>query len=185
VNDRREEVDVAGKIGAILRLSVVASVFLASSSAGYYYLVYLPQRDAQFEPQRVLERFRAAAEKRAEREQLLFEQKVSEQRAAEQQAIEEQQASEKANRYQACLIGAADNYNASRLAACNRPREKIIKDQDDCVKLGFSRKVCAMAHVVREVSPNCTLPRTVALALDADVEKARDRCLEEDKVGLQ
>jgi hypothetical protein len=185
VSDRREEIDVAGKIGAILRLSIVASVFLASSSAGYYYLVYLPQRDAQFEPQRVLERFRAAAEKRAEREQLLFEQKVSEQRAAEQQAIEEQQASEKANRYQACLIGSADNYNASRLAACNRPREKIIKDQDDCVKLGFSRKVCAMAHVDREVSPNCTLPRTVALALAADVEQARDRCLEEDKVGLQ
>jgi hypothetical protein len=184
VNDRREEVDVAGKIGTILRLSVVASV-LASSSAGYYYLVYLPQGDAQFEPQRVLERFRAAAEKRAEREQLLFEQKVSEQRAAERQAIEERQASEKANRYQACLVGADDNYNASRLAACNRPREKIVKDQDDCVKLGFSRKVCAMAHVVREVSPNCTLPRTVALALDAGVEKARDRCLEEAKVGLQ
>jgi D-alanyl-D-alanine carboxypeptidase len=40
-----------------------------------------------------------------------------------------------------------------------------------------------MAHVVREASPNCTLPRAVALSLDADVEKARDRCLEEDKDG--
>jgi hypothetical protein len=123
VSDRREEVDVAGKIGAILRLSIVASVFLASSSAGYYYLVYLPQRDAQFEPQRVLERFRAAAEKRAEREQLLFEQKVSEQRAAEQQAIEEQQASEKANRYQACLIGSADNQCVAIGSLQSPPRE--------------------------------------------------------------
>ena len=70
---------------------------------------------------------------------------------------------------------------ASRLAACNRPREKIIKDQDDCVKLGFSRDVCAMAHVVPDASPNCKLPRTVVLALDAEVEVARDRCLEEDK----
>jgi D-alanyl-D-alanine carboxypeptidase len=49
--------------------------------------------------------------------------------------------------------------------------------------LGFSRNVCAMAHVVPEASPNCTLPRTVKLALDADVEKARNRCVEEDKDG--
>ena len=75
------------------------------------------------------------------------------------------------------LSRAFDNYNASRLAACNRPREKIIKDRDNCIQLGFSEKVCAMAHVVREASPNCTLPRAVALSLDADVEKARDRCL--------
>ena len=156
---------LAAKIDAILKLSIVASVLLASSSVGYYYLVHLPQRDVQFEPERVLERFRAAAEKRAEQELSLFEQKVSEQRAAEQKAVEERQALEKANRYQACLSRATDSYNASRLAACNRPREKIIKDQDDCVKLGFSRNVCAMAHVVPEASPNCTLPRTVSTCL--------------------
>jgi cell division protein FtsN len=89
---------------------------------------------------------------------------------------------EKANRYQACLSRATANYNASRLTACNRPREKIIKDRDDCIKLGFSEKVCAMAHVVPQASPNCTLPRAVALSLDADVENARDRC--EDKDGF-
>jgi D-alanyl-D-alanine carboxypeptidase len=36
-----------------------------------------------------------------------------------------------------------------------------------------------MAHVVPEVSPNCTLPRTVKLALDAELGKAHDLCLEE------
>jgi hypothetical protein len=174
---------LARKIDAILKLSVVASVLFASSSVGYYYLVHLPHQDAQFEPERVLERLRAAAKKRAEQEQWLFEQQASEQRAAEQQRVEERQTLEKANRYQACLSRATDNYNASLLAACNRARDKIIKDQDDCVNLGFSRKVCAMAHVVREASPNCMLPRTVAFALDTDVEKARDRCLEEDKNG--
>jgi cell division protein FtsN len=179
-HDRREEAHVAGKIDAVLKLTIVASVLLASSSVGYYYSVYLPHRD---EPRRVVERFRAAGEKRAEQEQLLFEQRASEQRAAEQRAAEGRQASEKANRYQACLTRATGSYNASRLAACNRPREKIIKDRDDCIKLGFAEKVCAMAHVVREASPNCTLPRAVALSLDADAEKARDRCLEEDKEG--
>src|SRR5271154_2098628 len=127
---------------AFLKLSVVVSVLLASSSVGYYYLVHLPHRDAQFEPEQALERWRAAAEKRAGQELLLFEQQVSDQRAAEQQAEEERRTLEKANRYQACLSRATDNYNASRLAACNRPQEKIIKDHDDCIKLGFSKRVC-------------------------------------------
>jgi cell division protein FtsN len=178
----REEVDVAWKIDAVLR-STVASVLLALTPVGYYYLVHLPQRNAQFESDRALEGLRAAAQKRADQERLLFEQRAAEQRAAEQQALEERQALEKANRYQTCLSRATASYNASRLTACNRPREKIIKDRDDCVKLGFSEKVCAMAHVVREASPNCTLPRAVSLALDADVENARDRCVEEDTDG--
>jgi hypothetical protein len=174
---------LAAKNNAILMLSIVASALLASSGVGYYYLAYLPQPEVQFEPQRVLKGFRAAAEKRAERaerELSLFEQNVSERRAAEQKVAEERQALEKANRYQACLTRATDSYNTSRLAACSRAREKIIKDQDDCFKLGFSRNVCAMAHVIPEAAPNCRLPRTVALALDAGVEIERDRCLEED-----
>jgi hypothetical protein len=118
---------LAAKNSAILKISIVASVLLASSGVGYYYyLVYLPQREVQFDPQRVLERFRAAAEKRAagaEQELSLFEQIVSEQRAAEQKMAEERQVLEKANRYQACLTRATDSYNSSRLAACNRSRE--------------------------------------------------------------
>jgi hypothetical protein len=43
---------LAAKIDAILKRSIVASVLLASSGPGYYYLVYLPQRDVQFQPQR-------------------------------------------------------------------------------------------------------------------------------------
>ncbi len=136
---------LAGKMDAFLKLSVVVSVLLASSSVGYYYLVHLPHRDAQFEPEQVLDRLRAVAKNRAEQEQLLFEQKVSEQRAGEQKVVEERQALEKANRYQACLSRAIDNYNASRLAACNRPREKIIKDRDNCIQLGFSEKIYSFA----------------------------------------
>src|SRR5262249_34072762 len=90
--------------------------------------------------QRVLERFRAYAEKRAEQEQLLFEQRASEQRAVEQRAAEERQALEKANRHQACLSRATDNYNASRLAACNRPREKMIKDQEIALSWAFPER---------------------------------------------
>jgi hypothetical protein len=168
---------LAIKIDAILKVSVVASVLLASSSVGYHYLAYLPHRDSEAE--RVLERLLAAEKKHVEQGQSLFRRQASEQRAAEQKTTEERQALEKANRYEACLSRATDRYNASRLTTCSRPREKIIKDRDDCSKLGFSEKVCAMAHVVPEASPNCTLPRAVALSLDAEVEKERDRCREE------
>jgi hypothetical protein len=168
---------LAIKIDAILKVSVVASVLLASSSVGYHYLVYLPHRDSEAE--RVLERLLAAEKKHVEQGQSLFRPQASEQRA-EQKTTEERQALEKANRFEACLSRATDKYNASRLTTCNRPREKIIKDRDDCIKLGFSEKVCAMAHVVPEASPNCTLPRAVALSLDAEVEKERDRCREEE-----
>jgi hypothetical protein len=199
----------AAKIDAILKFSILASVLLTSCSVGYHYLVYLPRRNVQIEPYGTLEDFRFAgasaqtttrvnseqaskktkrkparrSEQHADREPPLFEQKVSEQPSSEQKAIEQRQALEKADRYQACLSRATGSYNASRLAACNRTREKIIKDQDDCFNLGFSREVCAMAHVIPEASPKCALPRSVKIGLDADVEKARDLCVEEDKDG--
>jgi len=174
---------LAGKIDAILKLSVVASVFFASSSVGYYYLSYLPRRDARFEPERALEQLRTAAQKRAEREQSLLQQQVSEQRALEQQAAEQRQLREKADRYQACLRHVTDSYNESRIAACNRLQEKVIKDHDNCIRLGFRKKVCDLAHVVREPSPDCSLPPGIASNLDTDAQKARDRCLEENGAG--
>jgi hypothetical protein len=54
---------LAGKIDAILKISIVASVLFASSSVGYYYLSYLPRRDARLEPERALEQLRTAAQK--------------------------------------------------------------------------------------------------------------------------
>jgi hypothetical protein len=174
---------LAGKIDALLKLSIVASVLVASSSVGYYYLSYLPRRDARFEPVRALEQLRVAAQKRAEQEQLLLQQQVSEQRALEQHAAERRQLQEKADRYQACLGHVTDDYNDSRTAACNRLQEKVIKDHDNCIRLGFRKKVCDLAHPVHEPSPNCPLPPMIARNLDAGAEKARDRCREESDAG--
>jgi CHAT domain-containing protein len=176
---------LAGKIDAILKISIVASVLFASSSVGYYYLSYLPRRDARFEPERALEQLRTAAQKRAEQEQLLSAQQASEQRALEQQAAEQRQSLENADRYQACLSHASQSYNESRMAACNRLQEKVIKNHDTCIRSGFREKVCNLAYVVREPSPNCALPQAIASNLDDEAEKARDRCLKESRLGLQ
>jgi hypothetical protein len=168
----KRRLTLAGKIDAILKISIIASVLFASSSAGYYYLSYLPRRDARFEPERALE-------------QLLMEQQASEQRALEQQAAEQRQLLENADRYQACLSRASQSYNDSRMAACNRLQEKVIKNHDTCIRSGFREKVCNLAYVVREPSPNCTLPQAIASNLDDEAEKARDRCLKESRLGLQ
>jgi hypothetical protein len=87
---------VAGKIDALLKVCIVLSVLLVSSSVGYYYLVYLPARDAQIDFERALENARIDAAKRAEQERTLLQ----------QQAIEQRQSAERAAtqfRYDACL----------------------------------------------------------------------------------
>ena len=40
---------VVAKIDAFLKLSIVAAVLLASASVAYYYVVYLPDRDARID----------------------------------------------------------------------------------------------------------------------------------------
>jgi hypothetical protein len=176
---------LARRIDAILKLSIVMSLLFASSSVGYYYLSYLPHRDARFEPEQALQQLRAVAQRRAEREQLLLEQRVSEQRALEQQAAEQRQSQEKADCCQACLTHVTDSYNESRIAACNRLQARIIKNHDSCIRSGFREKVCNLAYVAHEPSSNCQLPRVIANNLDTEAEKARDRCLEENRVGSQ
>jgi hypothetical protein len=110
---------------------------------------------------------------------LASERQATEQRALEQQAAEQQQLRERADRYQACLTHITDSYNESRIAACNRLQEKVIKNHDSCIRSGFREKVCDLAYVVRKPSPNCPLPPAITHNLDADAEKARDRCLED------
>jgi hypothetical protein len=56
---------VAGKIDAFLKLSIVAGVLLASSSVAYYYVIYLPDRDARIDANNGAAEQRRAEEKAA------------------------------------------------------------------------------------------------------------------------
>ena len=78
---------MAGRIDTFLKLSIIASAFIVAASAAYYYLVFLPQRDAQLVMERKLERAgvealrreqaaRAEAEKSAVRERMLSERRA-------------------------------------------------------------------------------------------------------------
>jgi hypothetical protein len=166
------EVGFGGKSDTLLKLSIIASALLASFSVGYYYLVYLPRRDAQLDAERAFERARADALQR------MF---------SEQRASEERQAAEKAAspvRYQACLSGANNNYEALWAAACKRLGEQSRKEHDDCTSKNLGRQFCDVTYAIRDASPKCTLPPEIATDFDADVQKARDRCLQENRSGL-
>ncbi len=180
---------------ALLKVSIVASVLLASSSAGYYYVVCLPRRDAQLDVERMLERARADDEKRAERERADDEKRAERERIlSEQRELEQRQSAEKAAaqiRYQTCLSRASNNYEASWAAACKRvgdPYNSLVaKNLADCISKGqMSKKECDLIYKhFEDASPSCALPRVIATDLNADLGKARDRCLQENRAGLQ
>jgi hypothetical protein len=186
---------VASRIDALLKLSVIAGVLVASSSVAYYYVMYSPRRDAQLDIERAWERARADAERRAEWERALSEQRASEQRASEQRASEqrasEQRASEQGAsdkpqatenataqmRYQVCLSSAQSKYAAAWTESCKRLG---IKDRAECLAESYgSKELCDSMQRDRDVTPNCFLPRSVGTEIKSQLTNARERCQQE------
>jgi hypothetical protein len=177
-----------GRIDTFLKLSIIASAFMVAASAAYYYLVFLPQRDAQLIMERKLERAgvealrreqaaRAEAEKSAARERMLSERR------------EEREAAKKAaaqSRHQMCLDRAQEGYSASWAVACKRIAVQAAKDYTECTSsMGLSKEVCDKTYPDRHASSTCGLPHAIKTDLTANLEKARDRCSQENKMGLQ
>lgn len=170
---------MAAGIGALLKLSMVASLLLAASGVGYYYAVYLPRRDAQLENERALEKIRAYGQKRAEQERAALQQRELQQRQSADKAAAEV-------RYQTCLNSASATRNESWAAACKRLADKVVEDHADCLsKSKLSQAYCDAAYKMRDGAPNCTLPAAIATDLDGGLNKARNRCLQERAAALQ
>jgi len=169
---------LAAKIDALLKLSIIAAVLLASSGVGYYYAVYLPRRDAELANERALEKTRTYAQKRAEQVKVAADQRGPAQRQAMETAVAEL-------RYQTCVNNAAATHDASWTAECKRLAEKALQDHADCLaKPRLSRGYCDAAYRARDGSPTCALPPAVATDLDGSLNKARSRCLQERKAAL-
>jgi hypothetical protein len=170
---------LAAKIGRFLKIGVIAALLVCVCAAAYYYAVYLPQRDAARANEERLQQARDAAAKRAEQERLLAQQQELEQRRAQQQAAAQV-------RYQACLKDAAATRTASWAAQCKSIADKTAADHDNCLSvLKLPKAYCDSSYTVRDGSPACTLPTANASVLDADLERARNRCLQESKAALQ
>jgi hypothetical protein len=170
---------LAAKIGRFLKIGVIAVLLLGAGGAVYYYAVFLPRRDAVRADEERLEQARDAAAKHAEQERLLAQQQELEQRRAQQQAAAQV-------RYQACLTDAAAAHTASWATQCKSIADKTAADRDNCLSaLKLPKAYCDSSYTVRDGSPTCTLPTATASVIDADLERARNRCLQESKAAVQ
>jgi hypothetical protein len=137
-------------IDSLLKLTVIAGVLIASFSVGYYYVVYLPNRDSRLEAQRSIEQVGIRL------------------------------------RYQNCLSNAYELYSADWANSCKRIANDSIKRHGDCVSQGtFPRATCDRVIPISDGKPDCSLPKATADNHQATLEKARDRCLQESRLGLQ
>jgi hypothetical protein len=167
------------KIDALLKLSVIASLLLASSGVGYYYAVYLPERDAQRDREGSVQRLYAYGQNRAEQERSDAQRRETQQRQAEANASA-------GIRYQNCVDDARTSHDASWAAACKRLADKVTHDHSDCLSMpNLPQGYCDAAYGTRDPSANCTLPGELAADLDAALSTARHRCLQERNAAMQ
>jgi hypothetical protein len=166
---------MAGPVDIFLKLSVAVSLLGAAASVGYYYSIYLPARDTQVDNERRLEKAHAefarkAAEERAEADRL----------AAEQHQIQGKAAAQAS--YDACVDRAIAVYNAGWASNCKRLAEETRKARAACSGTASS---CDLIYPAKDGGPNCALPSTLASSLNGNLDRSRDRCLQESNAGLQ
>lgn len=90
------------------------------------------------------------------------------------------------NGYQACVGTATATHDTSWAAECKRINERDRTDYNSCLdKLKLPKTYCDSSYVIHDPSPTCTLPPTIATVLDAALERARYRCLDESNAALQ
>ena len=88
--------------------------------------------------------------------------------------------------YRACVGAASATHDASWAAECKRVNERDRTDYGNCLdKLKLPKTYCDSSYVIHDPSPTCTLPPAIATVLDAALERARYRCLNESNAALQ
>jgi hypothetical protein len=159
------------------KLALAASVALAASAVVLYEAVYLPFRESRLAEERLREREQAEARKRAEAMRLLAQQQDAGDRQAAQNAAAQA-------RYQSCFGTATAAHDSAWAAECKRRANQIRQNHDDCLaKLKLPQSYCDTAYVSGDASPQCTLPGEIATVIDADLERARNRCLRESQAA--
>jgi len=170
---------LAARIDALLKLSLIASLLLASSGVAYYYAVYLPQRDSEQDRESSLQKLHAYGQKRADQERSATQQREAEQRQAEAKASA-------GIRYQNCVDDARTNHDASWASACKRLADNVVRDHTNCLSIpNLPQGYCDAAYGTRDASAHCTLPAEMAADLDAALNKARNRCVQERDATVQ
>jgi hypothetical protein len=159
-------------IDAILKATIIVSTAIASISIGYYYLVYLPERDKLADASRKAEISRTENERAEQRRQSEATAKAAE---MQKRLI--------SNRYQSCTRNARESYDLNWSERCSRVAETNKEQLAECLKT-LPKDTCTKLYRVRDTSNDCSLPRALADSLNADYEKAKARCLQEFQAGI-
>jgi hypothetical protein len=175
----RRRFALGAKIDALLKLSVIASLLLASSGVAYYYAVYLPQRDSERDREASLQKLYVYADKHATEERSATLHREADQHHAEAKASA-------GVRYQNCVDGARTDHDTSWAAACKRLADKATADRTNCLSIpNLPKGYCDAAYGARDPAANCTLPAEMTADLDAGLNSARKACLQERNATLQ
>lgn len=169
---------MANTIDSFLKISIAASVLIASASISYYYLRYLPERDAQIERDQKLEKARAEYARQAELSRLAAEKKAdAEKQSAARDAIQ--------GRYQACLAAAETNYSLAWSGQCKHVADTAQKSRSDCLSKTTEKSTCDLIYPKVDFNPDCSLNRVSGNDLNDQLQRSRERCLQESRLGLQ
>jgi hypothetical protein len=84
-----------------------------------------------------------------------------------------------------CVGNAEKGYSAVWASSCKRVAEEAVANHTHCLaeKL-VEKELCDSMYRPSDPSPNCALPRMLASDIEASLDKARSRCLQESKAGL-
>lgn len=161
-----------GLLDIILKASIVVGIAVGSSSIAYYYLIYLPHRDATID-----------AERKA-REIEVKNSRLQEERSRAAEKLRIQNEKDLAiNRYELCKIGASTNYNGDWDNTCAQFAEEDAKAQARC-KINNEVSYCIDKFKIRP-SKDCTLPQITADRFQKRVDEAKTRCLQEFQAGAR
>ena len=169
---------MAGPVDAFLKVSIAAAALFASASVGYYYVIYLPERDARLDRARSMDAAHADFARQAD-----IAQRAAEKRESEERQIEERAAVQA--RYRTCMSNIERNYSLSWTDACKKASEKAKKERSDCFAKNAGKEVCDVISPAQEFSPDCSLSSGIGKGLNDQLEKSRARCLQESQLGLQ
>jgi hypothetical protein len=139
------------------KATIAVAALMAGGGVGYYFGIYLPERD------------RAAAQERRAAEQAAKEERES---AAATQARE---ATIRQRKVSGCLAIADFNYSASWESNCEGQAKENRSQYADCIGQGLGKSFCHSLHGDFQTS-GCSLPQSLARSLEAERDRAKDLC---------
>lgn len=165
---------MSGGVDAFLKVAVGVSFLLGGFAVSYYFLIYIPERDAALDDQRrqaiISQQYREDRARKAAEEKEAAERAAADFRAQNVQA-----------RYEECLRNAMTSYSVNWDTSCRAISDQNSKKRASCT---FNKESCDSMYPSTPVK-DCSLPQVVAAGWNETLEKARNRCLQESRAGFQ